>query len=178
MKSLITLVLPIYQKIYKQKYTLNERTQSVKQYILSEITQWTIKSLKQDEGYFFKPKEFKGDSKSTPFEVRLIKVGPYPKMYELKFGNLNAETDLEKFKWDDNDPYRLQKALFLKTVLESEVVPMLNSGQINDIVFSPYDEDGLGDDRYSYFYNMYTKLGKEKFDLQIVDENTYIITKK
>jgi hypothetical protein len=178
MRSLTILAIPIYQKLSEQYPNVAQRTEATREYILKEITQWTIKSLEQDDNYFFKPKKFSGDDKSLPFEVRLIKGGPYPGMYELKFGDLNADNDKDRYYWNDKDPYRLQKALFLRKVLESKIAAMLQSGKINAIVFSPYDEDGLGSDRYSYFYNMYSKLGKDKFDLQLIDANTYAITKK
>jgi len=178
MRSLTILAIPIYQKLSKQHSNLAERKEATKQYILNEISQWNIKSLEQDGNYFFKPKEFQGDSKSSPFEIRLIKGGPYPGMYELKFGNLNADTDKDRYSWNDNDPYSLQKALFLRRVLESKVAQLLEKGAINAITFSAYDEDGLGSDRYSYFYNMYEKLEKDNFDLQLIDSDTYIITKK
>jgi hypothetical protein len=178
MRTLSILAIPIYQELGKKYPNLVERREVTRKYILNEITQWSIKSLNQNENYFFKPKEFSGDKKSLPFEVRLIKGGPYPGMYELKFGNLNTDNDKDRYYWDDKDPYRLQKALFLRKVLESKITTLLQSGEINAIVFSPYDEDGLGEERYSYFYNMYSKLGKDKFDLQLIDDNTYAITKK
>jgi hypothetical protein len=178
MRSITILAIPIYQDLAKKYPNISERRQATKQHILNEITHWTIKSLNQNGNYFFKPKEFIVGSNSTPFEVRLIKGGPYPGMYELKFGNMNAGNDKDQYKWDDKDPYRLQKALFLRNVLESKIAPMLDAGKINAIIFSPYNEDGLGDERYSYFYNMYSKLGKDKFDLQMIDDKTYVITKK
>jgi hypothetical protein len=178
MRSISILALPIYQKLTEAYSNQTERINKTKQYILNEVTQWTIKSISTPEFYAFKPIEFSGDSKSSPFEVRLVKGGPYPGMYELKFGNLNADNDKDRYYWDDKDPYRLQKALFLKKVLELKIGPMLQTNKINAIIFSPYDEDGLGDERYSYFYNMYSKLGKEQFDLQLIDDSTYIITKK
>jgi hypothetical protein len=178
MRPISILAIPIYQKLSEQYSTPTQRIKATKQYILNEVTQWSIKSLDQNSDYFFKPKEFSGDNKSLPFEVRLVKGGPYPGMYELKFGNLNADNDQDRYYWDDKDPYRLQKALFLRNVLELKIAPMLQKGKIGAIVFSPYDEDGLGDERYNYFYNMYSKLGKDKFDLQHIDDSTYAITKK
>jgi hypothetical protein len=178
MRPISILAIPIYQKLSEQYSNPTKRIKATKQYILNEVTQWSIKSLDQDGNYFFKPKEFSGDNKSLPFEVRLIKGGPYPGMYELKFGNLNADNDKDRYYWDDKDPYRLQKALFLRNVLELKIASMLQKGKIDAIVFSPYDEDGLGEERYSYFYNMYSKLGKDKFDLQLIDDSTYVITKK
>ena len=178
MKSLTVLAIPIYQRLTEKYTDPTERAEATRQYILNEITHWKIKSISTNEVYAFKPVEFKGTKDSKPFEVRLTKTGPYQGMYELKFGDLNAETDAEMYLWDDKDPYRMQKALFLRQVLESKIAPMLQSGKINAIVFSPYDGDGLGDQRYSYFYNMYSKIGKDKFDLQPLDDQTYMITKR
>ncbi len=178
MRSIPKVVISIYEKISKQHAIVSEKVEATKQYILNEITQWSIKSSNKSDGYLYKPIEFSGDEKSFPFEVRLRKAGPYDGMYELDFGNLNAKTDKKMYSWSDNDPYRLQKALFLKTVLELKIVPLLETEEVKAIIFSPYNGDGLGEDRYSYFYNMYSKLEKNKFDLQLMDEDTYIITKK
>lgn len=181
MRSLTILAIPIYQELTKQYPNLQERREATKQYILNEISQWSIKSLEQDGNYFFKPKEFQGDSKSAPFEVRLLKSRAVEGWHELKFGNLNAVEDEEKFKWDDNDPYRLQKALFIKNVLESKVKRLFDSKKIIGILFQPYTGDGLEDDRLSYFYNMYSKLGKDEYDFEKGEfeaEGTYFITKK
>lgn len=181
MRSLTTLAVPIYQRLGKKYPNLTERAEATKQYILNEISHWTIKSLENDGNYFFKPKEFQGDSKSAPFEVRLLKSKALEDYHELKFGNLNAEDDEEKFKWDNNDPYKLQKALFLKNVLETKVKRLFDSGNIMGILFQPYTGDGLQDDRVSYFYNMYSKLGKGEYDFEkgeFETDGTYFITKK
>ena len=179
MESISILALEIYKKL-GQKYTSPAKLrEATKNYILSEISQWTVKSTQQGDSYFFKPKEFSGDKSSSPFEVRLFNssMPGLSGLHEIKFGNLNAETDAERFKWENSDPYKLQKALFLKTVLETKVIPLLNSGKIEGIVFEPYDGDGLGDQRYSYFYNMYSKLGRDKYDLE-KDGEVYFITPK
>jgi len=181
MRALNIIAIETYQKLEKHYPNLTERREATKQYILNEITQWSIKTLKQGDNYFFRPKEFIGDKNSPPFEIRLLKSKAVEEYHELKFGNLNAETDEEKFKWDDKDPYKLQKALFLRKVLESKIKSLFDSGEIMGIIFQPYDGDGLADDRYSYFYNMYSKLGKDKYDLdkdEFKTEDTYFITPK
>jgi hypothetical protein len=181
MIALNVIVIEIYQKLGKYYLNLTERREATKQYILNEITQWDIKTLKQGDNYFFKPKEFIGDKNSSPFEVRLLKSKAVEGYHELKFGNLNASTDEEKFKWDDKDPYKLQKALFLSKVLELKIKSLFETGEIIGIMFQPYDGDGLADDRYSYFYNMFSKLGKDKYDLdkgEFEAEGTYFITPK
>ena len=43
---------------------------------------------------------------------------------------------------------------------------LFETAKITGIMFQPYDGDGLADDRYSYFYNMYSKLGKDKYNLE------------
>jgi hypothetical protein len=181
MKPLNMLVVEIYQKLEKQYPNLAERREATKQYILNEITQWTVKISPQGDNYFFKPREFSGDKNSTPFEIRLIKSEAVEGYHELKFGNLNATTTDKMFKWDDKDPYKLQKALFLRNVLEVHVKMLFETGRIIGLMFQPYDEDGLADYRYNYFYNMYSKLGKDDYDLEKGEfeaDGTYFITPK
>jgi len=181
MRALTVIAIEIYQKLGKQYPNLTERREATKQYILNEITHWEVKTLEQGDNYFFKPKEFIGNKNSPPFEVRLLKSKAVEGYHELKFGNLNASTDEEKFKWDDKDPYRLQKALFLSKVLESKIESLFKNSKIMGIMFQPYDGDGLASDRYSYFYNMFDKLGKDKYDLdkgEFEAEGTYFITPK
>ena len=182
MRALNVIAIEIYQKLGKQYPNLNERREATKQYILNEITQWEVKTLKQGDNYFFKPVGigFNGDKNSPPFEVRLI-FDPELQYHQLKFGNLNAETDEEKFKWNDKDPYRLQKALFLRNVLPSKVKILLQNEDIMGIFFIPYDKDDLGSDRLSYFLNMYSNLNKNDFELEKGEFETdgmYFITKK
>jgi hypothetical protein len=181
MRALNVIVIEIYQKLGKHYSNLTECREATRQYILNEITQWDIKTLEHGDNYFFKPKEFIGDKNSPPFEIRLLKSKTVEGYHELKFGNLNASTDEEKFKWDDKDPYKLQKALFLKKVLESKIKSLFETKKIIGIIFQPYDGDGLADDRYSYFYNMYSKLGKDKYNLdkgEFEAEGTYFIEPK
>lgn len=161
MQSLSFLALEIYGKLNTHYKNLNERREATKQYILTEVTQWPVKVLKQGVHYFFKPEGFEGTEDSSPFTVRLIYDSGF-KAYELKYGNLNASSNEEMFKWDNKDPYRLQKALFLRTVLNNYILPMLLNGDIKAIMFSPYEEDGLKSERLSYFRNMFDKVGKDK----------------
>ena len=177
MRALTTIAVEIYQNLKEQHLGLYERIEATKQYILNEITQWNIKTLHQGNNYYFKPDEFKGDENSPPFEIRLV-LTPYG-YHELKFGNLSASTDEEMFKWDDKDPNRLLKALFLRYVLEKNIIPLLIEDKIEGIMFSPYDGDGLGSDRYSYFYNMFSKLNKNKeFTLKKEGDFSYITKKQ
>lgn len=180
MRALTVLATEIYTKMGNYP-TLAEKREATKRHILTEVTQWRVKVLEQNGNYFFRPEEFKGDSTSPPFEVRLLKSNAVEQFHELKFGNLNAEDDQTRFKWDDKDPYRLQKALFLRRVLEQEVRSLFESGRIIGILFQPYNGDGLANDRYSYFYNMYMKLGRDEYDLEKGEfeaEGTYFITPK
>jgi hypothetical protein len=158
MKSLSMLAMPIYQKLVGRYPNLSERREATKQYLLKEITHWGIKELTQNEGYFFKPSEFNGTENSKPFQIRLIPENDG--FYDLKFGNLNAPTDEERFEWDENDPYKLQKALFLYNVINKKIISLLENDIIKGIQFEPYNGDGLGDERLVYFSNMYNKLGK------------------
>jgi len=179
MESLSVLALEIYQKLGKQYPNLNERKEATKKYIINEITQWDIKTLKQGDNYFFKPVGFEGTEDSKPFEVRLIYDGFNTEFYELKFGNLNAPTQDQQYEWDNNDPYKLQKSLFLIRVLENKILPLIEDETIYGVSFSPYNEDGLGNDRLSYFRNMFDKLGKNKLNWGFDKEfEFYYITKK
>lgn len=178
MESLSKLAIPLYQKLSKKYPDLNERVEATKQFILNEITQWDIKELIQNKNYFFKPNEFNGTENSNPFEVRLIYIPDYD-LYQLKFGNLNASDEEERYKWDKNDPFRLQKALFLQNVITKKIIPLFRSGNIRGIEFMPYNEDEFGDDRLSYFRNMFDKLGNEEFSWSGPDrEGRYYISKK
>lgn len=175
MESLTKLAIPIYQKLGKQYPNLAERIEATKQYILNEITQWNIKELIQDDNYYFKPVEFEGTEDSKPFQIRLILEDNG--FYNLKFGNLNASSATKMFQRNENDPYKLNKALFLYNVINKKIIPLLQNDIIKGIQFEPYDEDGLGSDRLSYFRNMFDKLGKDKFTWY-KEDNTYYINKK
>ena len=170
------LATEVYRKLGKQYPILTERKEATRQYILNEISQWGIKSSQQEGGYFFKPTNFQGTQDSPPFEVRLIRDDGWNK-YELKFGNLNNPDEKEQYKWMGNDPFKLQKALFLNTVLRDKVVPLILNGDIPGVMFIPFDEDGLGDDRLSYFRNMFDKVGKDKLQWTSMG-GMYFITKK
>jgi hypothetical protein len=176
MKSLSTLTTEVYQNLSKKYSNLIERKEATKQYILTEITHWTIKSLYQGKNYYFKPFEFNGTEYSKPFEVRLV-LDQGNGYHELKFGNLNADSPKDQYEWDDKDPYKLQKSLFLIKVLETKVMPMILDGTIKGLEFVPFDQDGLGDDRLSYFYNMFSKLGKDKVEWKSMG-GMYFIYKK
>lgn len=130
MRALTTIAVEIYQNLKEQYNSPFERAEATRQYILNEITHWEVKTSEQGDNYFFKPKEFIGDKNSPPFEVRLLKSKALEGYHELKFGNLNASTDEERYKWDDKDPYRLQKALFLMKVLESKIKYLFETGKI------------------------------------------------
>lgn len=176
MKSLSILITEIYQTLGKQYHNLNERKSATKDYILTEISQWNIKKFNSGDIISFKPVEFNPSIDSPSFEVRLVHDS-YDDYWELKFGNLNAATQDDQYKWDNNDPYKLQKALFLQKVILNEIVEFLKNSNIKGIKFTPYDEDGLESDRLSYFQNMYKKLNSKEFRVSNND-NTFYITKK
>lgn len=176
MKSLSLLTTEIYQKLSQKYSDLTERKEATKHYILTEISHWTIKDLQQGKNYYFKPVEFSGTENSKPFEVRLV-LDQGNGYHELKFGNLNADSPKDQYEWDDKDPYKLQKSLFLIKVLETKVMPMILDGTLKGLEFVPFDQDGLGDDRLSYFYNMFSKLGKDKVEWKSMG-GMYFIYKK
>lgn len=177
MRSLTILAIPIYQKISKQYPNLHEKIEATKEYILNEITRWKIKSLKQENNYFFKPANFIGSENSAPIEVRLVDTET-EFGHNLKFGDLNKKNDDDKYKWNDDDPNSLTKALFVMDVLEKEVANLLLLNKINAISFSPYDKDDLGDDRLSYFRNMFDKINKKGEFSWIQNENNFTIKRK
>lgn len=177
MRSLTILAVEIYQKLGKQYPNLTERKKATRKYILTEISQWGIKKSTTGNVLAYKPVEFNGTSDSPAFQVRLV-YDENDKFYELKFGDLNASTSEEQFKWDDTDPYKMQKALFLYKVLERDVVPILKSTNIEGIKFTPYDEDDLGDERLAYFTNMFKKLNKGGEFTLGKDGTTWYITKQ
>jgi len=180
MQSLSILATEIYISLDKNITNLNERREATKNFILNEITQWSIFEKQINGGYLFVPKEFKGNEKSPYFDVRLIN-NPFYDLLEMKFGNLNAETDEEKFFWDPKDPYRLQKALFLKKVISEKIIPLFVSKKIKGIYFTPYDGDGYKDDRVSYFYNMFKQLNKKLMNIHYYttdNDEKYFITLK
>ena len=180
MKSLTLLAIEIYQKLGKEYPNLTERREATKQYILTEITQWSIKKLNQGNVIIFKPREFKGTNDSSPFEVRLV-YDSNDNFWELKFGNLNAPTPEDQFKWDNNDSNRLPKALFLQKIMNDEVIPFMKNTESEGIKFEPYNGDGMEDDRLSYFQNMFRKLNSNEFEFNkgySDEDDTWYITKK
>lgn len=177
MRSLTNLALEVYHKIKRQGNTVEENRQIIKEYLLSEIQQWTIKQAKKGNNYFFTPLEFDGTPESPPFEVRLFDSLDL-QLHELKFGNLSATDNEERYRWEENDPYRLQKALFLYKVLE-RVAGMLERGEIEGIAFGPWTMDGLGSERMSYFKNMFNKIDKGRFKMEYKKAlNVFVITQK
>jgi hypothetical protein len=179
MRSLTILATEVYQTLGKYS-NLTEKKEATKQFLLTEISQWGVRKLNQGNIIIFKPKEFKGTNDSSPFEVRLV-YDPSDNFWELKFGNLNAPTPEEQFRWDDNDPNRLPKALFLQKVMNSEIIPFLNNTDSEGIKFESYDGDGLEDGRLSYFQNMFRKLNSSEFEFNkgySEDDDTWYIIKK
>jgi len=180
MVSLTKLAVPIYQSLSKKYKNLTERKEATKLFILNEITQWTIKESKSSTLVAYKPREFSGTSTSKPFEVRLV-LDPDDNYWELKFGNMNAPTTKEQFNWDDKDPFKLQKAVFLHRVLETKVIPFIKDTDSVGIKFIPYNDDSKGEDRLSYFMNMFNRLNKNDFELTrgVYDEDdAYYISPK
>lgn len=177
MRSITFLTLPIYQKTSKFGKSIQENIQATKNFILTEITQWTVKKLKRNNNYFFTPIEFKPTLESPPFEIRLA-YNEELKFHELKFGNLAAVELEDKYRWSDNDPFRLQKGLFLYKVLDI-ISRMLERDKIEGVTFAPWTGDGLGSERMSYFKNMFNKLNVDRFEMKYQkDQNLFIISKK
>jgi hypothetical protein len=178
MRSLTFLAIEFYQRVRKDhQLTESDRVKETKRLILNEVTRWKIKSLKQGNNYFFKPLGFVGSENSSPIELRLIDTET-EYGHNLKFGDLNKPSDEDKYKWNDRDPNKMSKALFIMDVLENEVSNLLISKKIRAISFSPFDEDDLGDDRLSYFRNMFDKVNKKGEFSWIQDGNNFTIKSK
>lgn len=156
---------------------IGKRAEIVAKHLLTEVIHWSIGIKKDDAGITYYPSEFDGDENSSPFVVRLFDW-VVDGLWELKFGNMDSNEPGEKFKWNKDDPNRVKKALFLIDVLENEVPKLFEDGTIEKLVFTPYNSDGLGNDRLSYFKNMFNKINKNnEYDWRF-DENAYIISKK
>lgn len=178
MRSVTVLAIEFYQRVDRSKFvTESSRTQETKRLILKEVTRWKVKSLKQDNNYFFKPYDFVGTENSSPIEVRLIDTETEDG-HDLKFGDLNKPSNKDKYAWNDKDPNRMSKALFVRDVLENKVAKLLLSGEIKTVSFSPFDEDDLGSDRLSYFRNMFDKINSNREFSWIQDGNNYKIKKR
>ena len=176
MRQISILAIEYYRRVGIKK-TLQERFEATKQLILKEVTRWPVKMMQQGSSYFFKPKGFDGTDTSPAFEVRLID-SETEWGHDLKFGNLNKATDAEKYYWSDEDPKRMQKALFLIEVLENYVAKLLASGKVKAISFHPYNEDDLGSDRLSYFRRMFDKVNRNREFTWIEKEGGFLIKKK
>ena len=170
MESLSSLIAKVYQTQCSHYSSIDEQVAATKHYMLNEITSWGI-NIKPTPGIVaFVPV---GSNLASQFEVRLLHKSD-SNMWELKFGNLSAESEEEMYAWDSTD--KLQKALFVRDVLEQYVIPALENNTINGIEFRPYDGDGKSSDRLSYFKNMYGKLSKSQYGMS-KEGNTYYITK-
>ena len=170
MVSLSTLIAEIYQTQCTRYSSIDEQVAATKHYMLNEITQWGVQVKPSPGIVAFVPV---GNNLTSQFEVRLLHKANTD-MWELKFGNLSATSEEEMYAWESTD--KLQKALFLREVLEKYVVPALEDNTINGIEFRPYAGDGLERERLSYFKNMYNKLAKSKYVMS-QEGNTYYITK-
>ena len=170
MVSLSILIAEVYQTQCTRYSSIDEQVAATEHYILNEITKWSIQVKPTPGVVAFVPV---GNNLASRFEVRLLHKANTD-MWELKFGNLSATSEEEMYAWESTD--KLQKALFLREVLEKYVVPALEDNTIKGIEFRPYADDGLESDRLSYFKNMYHKLAKSKYTLS-QEGNTYYITK-
>ena len=170
MESLSTLIARVYQTQCSRYSSIDEQVAATEHYILNEITQWGVQVKSAPGTVTFIPV---GNDLASQFEVRLL-YKSNSDMWELKFGNLSANSEEGMYTWESTD--RLQKALFVREVLEQYVVPALENDTLNGIEFRPYAGDGLESDRLSYFKNMYNKLAKSKYVMS-QEGSTYYITK-
>lgn len=146
------ILLEMYQQNLS-KYGRGKNNEDAIKQLINEVTKWNIKSLNLGNTISFKPKE------NNNFEVRLI-LDKENNVWELKFGNLNATTDDERFKWEKNDPYRMQKSIFLNNIFQEEIPKLLDNNTIEKIQFNPYDGDGLGEMRLEMFEDIVNKINK------------------
>ena len=176
MRAISILAIEYYSRTSRKK-TLKERFEDTERLILKEVSRWQVKLFKQGNNYFFRPEGFVGTDTSSPFEVRLID-SETEWGHDLKFGDLNKPSDTERYHWSDEDPKRMQKALFLLDVLENYVAKLLLGGKIKAASFSPYDNDELGSDRLSYFRRMFDKVNKNGEVNWIEKDGGFIIKRK
>lgn len=175
-ESLLSVLVEIDQKINTIGMSLTERNKNLWRHLLTEVTQWGIRTIDQSPlSYIFIPET--SPEEETSFSVQLVQSMENPGYWQLKFGNLKAGTDKEKYTWDKKDPQRLRKALFLRNVLEQKVKGMLENGDIGLLYFTPYLDDGLGDERRYFFNNLFDKL-KPQGARMWGEENTYFIEGK
>lgn len=176
MKAISVLAIEYYNRVGR-KQTLQERLRETKQLIIKEVTKWQVKMLTQGTNYFFKPVGFEGTENSPAFEVRLID-SETEWGHDLKFGDLNQPTDSKKYQWSDEDPKKMQKALFLITVLEDYVAKLLEAGKIKTVSFAPYADDELASDRLTYFKRMFDRINKNNRYAWIERNGNYLIRKR
>ena len=155
MITLKELILEVYSKYPASKYSLSERSSLTNSFIINEITRWSVKELPTNKNsYVFYPKEFTKPLPNSP----LIQIALTHTIegWELKFGDLDNPND--PYRWDDNDPNRRQKALFIKDVLENQIIPIILDNKISKFFYPIEDSDGKEEKRKSFFNNMLKKI--------------------
>ena len=175
MITLKELILEVYSQFSAKQYTLSERSRLTHNFILNEIDKWGIKTYPTNSNsYIFYPKNFvKPLSNSPLIQVSLTKTIDG---WELKFGDLNNPKD--PYKWIDNDPNRLQKALFVKDVLENKIIPIILDNKIDKFFYPIENEDNKEQRRKSFFDNMLQKI-EQTTPYKIIQEkidNLYWVT--
>jgi hypothetical protein len=173
--TLKELILEVYSQFSAKQYTLSERSRLTHNFILNEIDKWGIKTYPTNSNsYIFYPKDFvKPLSNSPLIQVSLTKTIDG---WELKFGDLNNPKD--PYKWIDNDPNRLQKALFVKDVLENKIIPIILDNKIDKFFYPIENEDNKEQRRKSFFDNMLQKI-EQTTPYKIIQEkidNLYWVT--
>lgn len=139
---------------------------------LNEIKEWSIQKEDRGTKILYTALE-QNNLEDNLFSISL-EMGKPSELWQLKFGNLEND-DYIKYKWDINDPDRLTKTLFLKRVLENEILPLVKNNRIKGIIFRPFGEDGMDSKRLSLFKNLFNKLNnKGEFDWEEKDGNYFI----
>ena len=170
MVSLSTLIAEIYQTQCTRYSSIDEQVAATKHYMLNEITQWGVQVKSTSGMVKFIPVE---NDLVPPFEVRLLYKSNQD-VWELKFDDVLATSEEETSPLEPI--HKLQRALFIREVLEKYVALAMDNGTFGCIEFNPLKGDGLERERLSYFKNMYNKLAKSKYVMS-QEGNTYYITK-
>lgn len=136
---------------------------------LNEITHWGIEVDSKFKTLIFSP----SDSNNL---FRVILYNIKDKEWILKYGNKTEENDEGSFEWKENDPEKLHKMIFIKDVLKEYIIPSMDDGSIERILFSPFEGDGLSNKRLELFNNIFKQLNNGKCKM-FKKNDSYVVEK-
>jgi hypothetical protein len=173
-RSYALILMEIYST--QKGKNIEDRIQKTKNH-LQEITTWSIKKPFVTSKFTIYSPDIQINNPEERWGVYLEERNDMgDNVWEIKFGYYNKPDPEDKFFWKDNDPERFQKSHFIQNVLKTEISPLLKVNN-SKIIFDPYDGDGRGDDRLSYFTNMFIKtFNPQEYEMRKEDE--YWLIKK